>query len=178
MRLSPKINASRRDRAATSPRFWNSHCFAISAASRNWSGGTSTTLCDARAPERVTIGPCRSSTKDRIPCFSSLEARSRADPAFPEKRECHPSIGPRSLTDRRSAASNSADRIRSCPRSMPPDGNQGQLNRAVDGPLQRLVRRRAAHLDSGASPSTPESQGGKRWMPPRSCGLRAWRRSL
>ena len=48
---------------------------------------------------------------------------------FPERRP----------TDRRSAASNSADRTRPCHPSMPPDSNQGQLNRAVDGPLQRLV---------------------------------------
>ena len=45
-------------------------------------------------------------------------------------RTCRP-------TDRRSAASNSADRTRSCRHSMPPCGTQGQLNRAVDGPLQR-----------------------------------------
>lgn len=48
-------------------------------------------------------------------------------------------VGP---TDRHSAASNSADRIRSCHASMTPDGNQGQLNGAVGGPLQRLVIRR------------------------------------
>ncbi len=52
----------------------------------------------------------------------------------------------RRLTDRRSAASNSADRTRSCRHSMPPGGTQGQLNRAVDGPLQRLVIRRVAGL--------------------------------
>jgi hypothetical protein len=44
------------------------------------------------------------------------------------------------LTNRRSAASNSADRTRPCPKSMPPEGNQGQLNQAVADPLQRLVR--------------------------------------
>jgi len=36
-------------------------------------------------------------------------------------------------TDRHSAASNSADRARLCRHRMPPDCNQGQLNRAVDG---------------------------------------------
>ena len=37
-------------------------------------------------------------------------------------------------TDRRSAASNSADRTRPYRLSMPPDGNPGQLERAVGGP--------------------------------------------
>ncbi|MDP7067260.1 MAG: hypothetical protein QF637_06535, partial [Acidimicrobiales bacterium] len=58
------------------------------------------------------------------------------------------------LTDRRSAASNSADRTRPCHRSMPPDGNQGQLNRAVDGPLQRLVGRRQPIEQVGSSEVT------------------------
>jgi hypothetical protein len=42
------------------------------------------------------------------------------------------------LTARRSAVSNRADRIRPCRPSMPPGGTEGQLNRAVAGPLQRL----------------------------------------
>ena len=46
------------------------------------------------------------------------------------------------LTDRRSAAINSADRTRPSCHGMPPDGNQGQLKPAVAGPLQRLVGRR------------------------------------
>ena len=65
------------------------------------------------------------------------------------------------LTDRRSAASNSADRIRSCHRSMPPDGNQGQLNRAVDGPLQRLVGRRFGYellVERSRSPDCRQGQ--------------------
>ena len=45
------------------------------------------------------------------------------------------------ITDRRSAANNSADRIRSCRQNMLLGGNPGQLDRAVHGPLQRLVRR-------------------------------------
>ncbi len=49
----------------------------------------------------------------------------------------------RRLTDRPLVASNSADRPRPCDPSMPLGGTQGQLNRAVDGPLQRLVKRRA-----------------------------------
>ena len=48
----------------------------------------------------------------------------------------------RCLTDRRSAVSDSADRTRPCHGSMPPDGNPGQSNRAVAGPLQRFVGRR------------------------------------
>lgn len=46
------------------------------------------------------------------------------------------------LFDRRSAAHDSADWSRPCPGSMPPDGNQGQFNQAVAGPLQRHVERR------------------------------------
>jgi hypothetical protein len=49
------------------------------------------------------------------------------------KAVCH-------LTDRRSAASESADRSRPCSRSMPPDGNPGQSNRAVVGLLQLLPK--------------------------------------
>ena len=45
--------------------------------------------------------------------------------------------------------SNSADRSRLTRHIMPPDGSEGQLNRAVAGPLQRLVGRRSAlfHLE-------------------------------
>ncbi|MCP4896966.1 MAG: PEP-CTERM sorting domain-containing protein [bacterium] len=45
------------------------------------------------------------------------------------------------LTDRRSAASNSADRSRPSRDNMTPDCNQGQSKRAVGGPLQRFGRR-------------------------------------
>jgi hypothetical protein len=51
---------------------------------------------------------------------------------------------PHCLTDRCSAVSNSASRARPCPRSMLPDGNQGQLSRGVVGPLRRFVGRHLA----------------------------------
>ena len=47
----------------------------------------------------------------------------------------------RRLTDRRSAASNSAGRSRPSRDNMTPDCNQGQSKRAVGGPLQRFGRR-------------------------------------
>jgi hypothetical protein len=51
------------------------------------------------------------------------------------------------LTDRRSAASNSADRTRPCHLSMPPGGNQGQLYRAPAGPT--ATSRWAAYVRGG-----------------------------
>jgi hypothetical protein len=42
----------------------------------------------------------------------------------------------RLITDRHSAASNGADRFRPCHRSMPPNGDQGQFNRAIAGPSE------------------------------------------
>ena len=61
-------------------------------------------------------------------------------------------------TDRRSAANNSADMIRPCRHSMPLAGDQGQFSRAVDGPLQRLVRRQARRLEHGLLLGLRESQ--------------------
>jgi len=46
-------------------------------------------------------------------------------------------------TDRHSPAGNSAAEFRRSRPSMTPDSNQGQLERAVDGPVQWLVGRRA-----------------------------------
>ena len=108
------------------------------------------TLCE----ERIELGLSLRAAPERTDCIvdacdSSVErAGPPRLPSLARSRRLGQSryslrYPPRRLTDWRSAASNSADRIRPGQHIMPPEVNQGQLNQAVDGPLQRHVGRQA-----------------------------------
>jgi len=84
-------------------------------------------------------------------------------PKILKRHVCHP-------TDRRSAASNSADWTRPCRHIMPPGSSNGQLNPAVDGPSPTLCWAALSPVTTRMRFNTvPNSVGSAR------CGSRARR---